>query len=187
MPKENDKQQNGSDKDADMASRLAKVIANNDTEDLKKMLMARLGVNNQEELLAKALSALNEEDFEAEDDEPRSKADMTPSPQHNPQKGRGTSLDASLTELLNDKPPNLSSNSSSTRDALGLLGDNADILSTLFSLVGQGSTHDPRVHFLNALKPFLNGQRQQKIEPAIKLMGVTTLLENQLNNMTREG
>lgn len=58
------------------------------------------------------------------------------------------------------------------------LAENLEMLKTVKNIMdGLNSKSDPRVNLLNALKPFLNSNRQKKIGNCIKFLQVTSLLE----------
>ncbi len=58
------------------------------------------------------------------------------------------------------------------------LAENLEMLKTMKNIAGRlNSKSDPRVNLLNALKPFLNNNRQKKIGNCIMFLQVTSLLE----------
>lgn len=58
------------------------------------------------------------------------------------------------------------------------LAENLEMLKTVKNIMGRlNSKSDPRVNLLNALKPFLNNNRQKKIGNCIMFLQVTSLLE----------
>jgi len=62
------------------------------------------------------------------------------------------------------------------------LAENLEMLKTVKNIMGRiNSKSDPRVNLLNALKPFLNNNRQKKIGNCIMFLQVTHLLETMRN------
>ena len=58
------------------------------------------------------------------------------------------------------------------------LSENLEMLKTVKNIMGRlNSKSDPRVNLLNALRPFLNNNRQKKIGSCIMFLQVTSLLE----------
>lgn len=161
-------------KDEDISARLAHIIANNDMDELKQLLLEKLGIGSREELIDKALALLDgygdEDDVQDVQEKPVARSGKR-------------SLNTSVRRLIDESPP--STEDVHAEDDIDLnepLDENQGLLLKLLyeRLVDRFVRDDPRVNLLYALKPFLNERRQQKIDAAVRMMGIQSAIQAQL-------
>lgn len=161
-------------KNNDASSKLAEAIAGQDINSLKEMILDQMGIDNQDELIDRVLEIIDDEDENTADRKDEAQVvELYKKPEEYRTSERSNDKD-------NETEPNERKQSKDSRfDPLDLLLNNRDLIFNMIkdSIFNVKPEDDARVQLLYALKPFCNDKRQDRIDSAVKMMGITRYIE----------